>query len=231
MYLWLAIQPFSRRSLRREPARCQVAFLSLLGAGFRATSTGARRSIFGWAARRVLDPGFAAMVRYRFSVGASRFGWVGQLLSKRIWHCNVRLAGCCLCRSSSIGRRFFLPHASAVVVGDGVAVLSNLQLYQSVAFGQRGAQYACLGSRVMFTPEPRLGLDRLGQRRRPRRNRCLVTKWSGIQCGAGVLAGYLTVVGAELPYAPARMVGQSPIVRKLSKKNSGSRSEVIWYKP
>ena len=121
-------------------SNAHVTLLSLLGADFRAAAAGARPSLFRCAARYVLDPGFAVVVRYRFSVAARRFGWTGKLLSKLIWRRNVRVSGCYLSPSSSIGPGLFLPHATAVVVGDGVAAGSNLQLYQSVTLGQRGAR-------------------------------------------------------------------------------------------
>ena len=123
--------------------------ISLLGADFRAATGGARPSLLGCVARFILDPGFAVVVRYRFSVATRRFGWVGKVLSKLIWRRNVRVSGCYLSPSSCIGPGLFLPHATAIVVGDGVVAGSDLHLYQSVTLGQRGALYPCLGSGVV----------------------------------------------------------------------------------
>lgn len=122
--------------------------LSLLNADLRAGRAGAPPSLMTGMARYCVDPGFATVVRYRMSVFARRFGKVGRALSKLIWLYNVRVSACYLSPSSRIGPGLSLPHAAAVVVGDGVVAGRDLQLYQSVTLGQRGTQYPCIGDGV-----------------------------------------------------------------------------------
>ncbi|MHC1653589.1 serine O-acetyltransferase [Stenotrophomonas maltophilia] len=122
--------------------------LSLLNADLRAARAGAPPSLLSGLARYFLDPGFATVVRYRLSVFARRFGKVGRVLSKFIWLYNVRVSACYLSPLSRIGPGLSLPHAAAVVVGDGVVAGRDLQLYQSVTLGQRGARYPCIGDGV-----------------------------------------------------------------------------------
>lgn len=122
--------------------------LSLLNADLRVARAGAEPSLMSGLVRYFVDPGFATVVRYRLSVFARRFGKVGRVLSKLMWLYNVRVSACYLSPSSRIGPGLSLPHAAAVVVGDGVVAGRDLQLYQSVTLGQRGTQYPCIGDGV-----------------------------------------------------------------------------------
>lgn len=177
-----------------------VTLLSLLAADFRAAAAGARPSLLRCAARYVLDPGFAVVVRYRFSVVARRFGWTGKLLSKFIWRRNVRVSGCYLSPSSSIGPGLFLPHATAVVVGDGVVAGSNLQLYQSVTLGQRGAQYPSLGNGVIvYSGACVLGSVHVGNGAVVGANAVVLRNVAAGSAVAGVPARDLAAVGAWSP--------------------------------
>lgn len=110
-----------------------------------------RRGLGGFLVTLLCSPGFATVFMYRMAVASLRLGLVGKLLARVIWRVNTGRSGCYLSLKSSIGPGLQLPHAVAVVIGDGVKIGSGVTLYQSVTLGtpqRESAQYPVIGNDV-----------------------------------------------------------------------------------
>lgn len=94
-----------------------------------------RTGLRGFLVTMIFSPGFATVVWHRLAVAAYSLGPVGKLLGRLIWRVNTGRSGCYISLKSTIGPGLQLPHATAIVIGDGVTLGSNVTLYQSVTLG------------------------------------------------------------------------------------------------
>lgn len=94
-----------------------------------------RGGLKGFVVTLVFSPGFATIFLHRIACALARRGRIGRLLGKLVWRWNTERSGCYLSLKSTIGPGLQLPHAIAVVVGDGALIGRNVTLYQSVTLG------------------------------------------------------------------------------------------------
>ena len=94
-----------------------------------------RSGLLGFLVALVTSPGFCAVLLYRMSVAVRRWGPVGKLLSILIWRWNISAFGCHLSPTSTCGEGLLLPHPVGIVVGQGVVIGDNVEIYQNVTFG------------------------------------------------------------------------------------------------
>lgn len=95
------------------------------------------------------DPSFATLQRWRWSCALHRKGLAGRLLSKLLWKHNIRISACHLSPRAILGPGLVMPHAAAIVVGDGVRIEQGSVIYQRVTLGRATRQsdaYPSIGS-------------------------------------------------------------------------------------
>lgn len=85
------------------------------------------------------DPSFAVVCRWRLSRHYRGRGSFGMFVSKFLWKRNVKHSACFLSPMASIGSGIVLPHASAIVVGEGVVIGDNVTIYQGVTLGLKSS--------------------------------------------------------------------------------------------
>jgi len=79
--------------------------------------------------------GVQTIVRYRLSHVLLHHGALGRLLSKWLWLRNIRRSACHISPKAVIGPGLCLPHATGIVIGDGVAIGTRTTIYQHVTLG------------------------------------------------------------------------------------------------
>lgn len=97
------------------------------------------KSAFGLLKRYWSDPSFAVVCRWRLSCYYRGRGLIGAIFSKILWKWNIKQSACFLSPMASVGAGVILPHASAIVVGEGVVIGSNVTIYQGVTLGLKSS--------------------------------------------------------------------------------------------
>lgn len=95
-----------------------------------------RRGLLGGVEAFAFAPGFALMVRHRVAARLYRAGGLRRLAGLLLWRHSTNVSGCHISLAAELGPGLFLPHPTAVVIGDGVRVGSGVTLYQSVTLGR-----------------------------------------------------------------------------------------------
>lgn len=95
--------------------------------------------------------GFYAVSRYR---EAHKLWLEGR--RREAWKINVethRITGCDIHPGATIGKRFFVDHATGVVVGETAVIGDDVTLYQGVTLGgvstSKGKRHPTLGDRIV----------------------------------------------------------------------------------
>lgn len=91
--------------------------------------------MLGFLIALITSPGFCAVLLYRMSCATRRWGPVGKVLSILIWRANISAFGCHLSPTSRCGEGLLLPHPVGIVIGQGVLIGDNAEIYQNVTFG------------------------------------------------------------------------------------------------
>lgn len=95
------------------------------------------------------DPSFCTMMYWRLACNLERRGRFGALASKLIWRFNTLRSGCFLSPKAILGDGILLPHATGIVVGEGVIIGNRVTIFQNVTIGLRGlsaSAYPRIGS-------------------------------------------------------------------------------------
>ena len=95
--------------------------------------------------------GFYAVSRYR---EAHKLWLAGE--RKKAWEINVethKITGCDIHPGAKIGERFFIDHATGVVIGETTIIGDDVTLYQGVTLGgvstSKGKRHPTLGNRIV----------------------------------------------------------------------------------
>ena len=95
--------------------------------------------------------GFYAVSRYR---EAHKLWLAGE--RKKAWEINVethKITGCDIHPGAQIGERFFIDHATGVVIGETTIIGNDVTLYQGVTLGgvstSKGKRHPTLGDRIV----------------------------------------------------------------------------------
>lgn len=113
--------------------------------------------------------GFQVTLAYRLSAAAREIP-LGGILSKVInFYANL-ISGCYISERAEIGGGLYLPHATGVVIGEGVIIGKNSTIFQNVTLGSsnlKAAAYPSLGEDVtIFANAMVIGRVRIGDRAR-----------------------------------------------------------------
>lgn len=128
----------------------------------------ARKSgIAGFIIALITSPGFCAVLLYRMSCATRAWGPVGKLVSTLIWRWNISAFGCHLSPMSQCGEGLLLPHPVGIVIGQGVVIGKNAEIYQNVTFGtsdfERGEYPTVEDGATVFAGAVIVGKVRIGQ--------------------------------------------------------------------
>ncbi len=96
-----------------------------------------KRGILWALIQLLLHPGYLAVRLFRLSAWLRSLPFLGPLLARCVWRINVLLTGCHISPHASIGPGLRLPHASAIVIGEGARIGAHVTLYQNVTRGRR----------------------------------------------------------------------------------------------
>jgi len=137
-----------------------------------------RKGLIAFASALVFEPGFSFLFVHRLvtMLFERRF----QRLAKILWRINSMLYGCYFHISAKIGPGLYLPHPTAIVIGEGVSIESDVILYQSVTIGKGKGEndYPVLSSGVVVYPNS--------------------VVFGNIVIGAGAVIGAGSIVGKSL---------------------------------
>lgn len=97
-------------------------------------------------AKYILDPEVRVRVKVRHIVNES--GQYAKYLSWRLQKKYNVIVGA----NTVIGRNLSLRHYLSVVIGDGVRIGDNCQIYQCVTLGQKNGLYPSVGNNVCIYP-------------------------------------------------------------------------------
>lgn len=112
-----------------------------------------RNGILGGIESFAFAPGFTLLVLHRIAAWLYTRGTSTRFLGLLIWRYNLHSSGCHISLRSSLGSGLFLPHPTAIVVGDGVVIGDGATLYQSVTLGVgKDGGYPSLMSNVTVHP-------------------------------------------------------------------------------
>ncbi len=93
---------------------------------------GIKQALGAW----IIYPGFAVCCYYRLYHRIHRRGYFQYWFSMLLWRHVVNAFGCYISPLAKIGEGLQLPHAIAVVIGEGVIVGRNVTIYQNVTLGK-----------------------------------------------------------------------------------------------
>jgi len=85
-----------------------------------------------------LHPEFKLVVSYRLYSHWYKVGGTKKAFAKYLWMRAVKYSGCYISPKAIIGKGFWLPHATGVVIGDGAVIGKNVTIFQNVTIGQKG---------------------------------------------------------------------------------------------
>lgn len=98
-----------------------------------------QRGILAFCWRYWADPSFATLCRWRTACHFQGGGQVGRVLAKFLWRRNIRASSCFLSPKAELGKAIVLPHATAIVVGEGVRIGNGVVIYQGVTLGLKSS--------------------------------------------------------------------------------------------
>ncbi len=139
-------------------------------------------------------PGLHALLFYRITHGLWKRDW--KLLGRFISHVAKVFTGVEIHPGATIGRRFFIDHATGVVIGETAEVGDDVTLYQGVTLGgttlEKGKRHPTLGNGVIVGS----GAQVLGP----------ITLGTGARVGANAVVLKDVAEGVTVVGIPARMV-------------------------
>ena len=139
-------------------------------------------------------PGLHALVMFRLSHGLWIRGW--KLSGRVISHIAKVFTGVEIHPGATIGRRFFIDHATGVVIGETAEVGDDVTLYQGVTLGgtslDQGKRHPTVGNGVIVGS----GAQVLGP----------ITLGDGVRVGANAVVLSDVPEGVTVVGIPARMV-------------------------
>jgi serine O-acetyltransferase len=115
----------------------------------------------------IFKPGYRTVVLFKLCIKLHRNeGWSLKFLSKLIWVRLIKTTGCYLSPKAKVGNALFVPHATGVVIGDGVEIGDRVHIYQNVTLGSKnGTEYPIIGNDVkIFAGACVIGQIRIGNR-------------------------------------------------------------------
>ncbi|MGN6488001.1 MAG: serine O-acetyltransferase [Devosia sp.] len=95
-----------------------------------------RGGLLGGVEAFAFAPGFALLVRHRVAARLYKAGGLRRLAGLLLWRHSTNVSGCHISLGAELEPGLFLPHPTAVVVGDGVRLGRGVTLYQSVTLGR-----------------------------------------------------------------------------------------------
>ena len=106
----------------------------------------------------LLDAGRHAVGLYRFSYWLEhRLGRPGKWLAYLVYRLNITLTGADIPPTATIGKGFFIPHPTGIVVGRATVIGDDAKVMSGVVIGSRGAHrtwsddlYPRIGHRVFI---------------------------------------------------------------------------------
>lgn len=101
-----------------------------------------RRSLMAFPIAWLQSPGFAVLISWRLAKKLSQRGLLLRIFALFIWRFFVANRGCYISLKASIGRRFRLPHAIGIVIGDGAVIGDDVTMYQNVTLGRLKSEAA-----------------------------------------------------------------------------------------
>ncbi|MCW9033119.1 MAG: serine O-acetyltransferase [Rhodospirillales bacterium] len=139
-------------------------------------------------------PGLHALLFYRITHGLWKRDW--KLLGRFISHLAKIFTGVEIHPGATIGRRFFIDHATGVVIGETAEVGDDVTIYQGVTLGgttlETGKRHPTLGNGVIVGS----GAQVLGP----------ITLGNGVRVGANAVVLANVAEGVTVVGIPARMV-------------------------
>ena len=156
------------------------------------------------AARSRIDvvlcyPGFHAVVFHRLANAAWRSGW--KLLGRLISHISRWLTGIEIHPAAQIGRRLFIDHGMAVVIGETSEIGDDVTIYQGTVLGgvslEQRKRHPTLGNGVIVGA----GAKILGP----------VVIGDGARIGSNAVVLKDVAAGATMVGVPARAVVRMPV--------------------
>ncbi len=95
-------------------------------------------------------PEYKAVVFYRWFLLLYSKGGYYKVIAKFLWLKTVKNTGCYLSPKAKIGKGLRLPHATGIVIGDGVEIGNFVTIYQHVTLGRKGTgdSYPKIGNNV-----------------------------------------------------------------------------------
>lgn len=128
---------------------------------------GGHRTRLGILRRYWTDPSYATLQRWRWSSALRQARWGGRVLSKLLWKHNIRVSGCHLSPWATIEPGVVLPHATAIVIGDGVRIGPGVVIFQGVTLGRatrHSDAYPIIGAGAcLYTGACVVGGHRIGE--------------------------------------------------------------------
>jgi serine O-acetyltransferase len=98
-------------------------------------------------------PEFKTVFWYRISAKLYGKGGLYKLIGKLLWVRLVKISGCYISPTATIGAGLKLPHATGVVIGDDAIIGDNVQIYQHVTIGRKSVAqdgYPIIGDNVVI---------------------------------------------------------------------------------
>lgn len=108
--------------------------------------------LFAFLKYLISEPGFFISFIYRVQRRLLGFSYLG-IISIKFLDLIVRLTNSCfISYRASIGPGLLLPHATGIVIGEGVKLGEGVIVYQGVTIGQNKKKYPDIGSNVIIYP-------------------------------------------------------------------------------
>ena len=89
-----------------------------------------------WLRLLLLTPGFQFVVMLRLQRALGRIPLVGPGLRRVAWYVTTVWFGCDVDPQARIGRGFYTPHPTGIVIGGGVVIGENVSILQNVTLGR-----------------------------------------------------------------------------------------------
>lgn len=85
-----------------------------------------------------LHPGFHLIFRARLAIALSGNRFT-KMFGKLIWYSNIVLSSSHISLTAKVEAGLRLPHATGIVIGEGVEIGRNVTLYQNVTIGRKSS--------------------------------------------------------------------------------------------
>jgi len=113
-----------------------MSLLSDLRLDVAANDTKAYPSLARVLKNALLHPGVQVLMLYRMEVALRRHGAIGKAVGRLCRSFSVILTSCHVSPNALIAPGVSIPHATGIVIGEGVVIEKDVRIYQQVTVGQ-----------------------------------------------------------------------------------------------